>query len=118
MRVCCWEVDASWSPGSSLLESSLKAVLQLGLRLCFVMPVQAQNWPGWRGLSHFAVAEGHSLPTVWSPTHNVRWQAEVLEDLIEHGANVKVDGQLVKSAKAAEHAEQEKREQSRGTQTR
>ena len=36
----------------------------------------------------------------------------------EHGANVKVDGQLVKSARAAEHAEQEKREAPEGTGAR
>ncbi len=43
----------------------------------FSSSIRAENWPGWRGLSRFAVSDEHALPTVWSPTENIHWKAEV-----------------------------------------
>lgn len=36
----------------------------------------AENWPGWRGLSRFAVCDEHRLPASWDPSTNIRWKAE------------------------------------------
>jgi outer membrane protein assembly factor BamB len=37
----------------------------------------AANWPGWRGPYHDGVSPEKGLPTRWSATENVRWQAEL-----------------------------------------
>lgn len=47
------------------------------LALLLTPSLYGQQWPGWRGLARFAVADERPLPTTWSKASNVRWQAEV-----------------------------------------
>lgn len=37
----------------------------------------AQNWPGWRGLTRFAVNDEQRLPSEWDAANHVRWKTEV-----------------------------------------
>ena len=35
------------------------------------------NWPGWRGIDGRGLSPAQNLPTQWSPTNNIRWQADL-----------------------------------------
>jgi outer membrane protein assembly factor BamB len=41
------------------------------------LPVQAENWPRWRGSNGNAVSTASSLPLRWSSTENVRWKVRI-----------------------------------------
>ncbi len=37
-------------------------------------PLNAENWPGWRGPNRNGVTSDTGVPTTWSPTENVLWK--------------------------------------------
>jgi outer membrane protein assembly factor BamB len=39
-----------------------------------VSPVQAENWPNWRGPRNDGISTETGIPTSWSKTHNVKWR--------------------------------------------
>ncbi len=45
--------------------------------VCFfifcVIPIQAENWPQWRGPNHNGSTQADNLPVKWSKTENVKW---------------------------------------------
>lgn len=45
--------------------------------LLFTLPVQAGNWPHWRGESGNGVSTTANPPTQWSATKNVKWKVAV-----------------------------------------
>ena len=38
-------------------------------------PVQAENWPQWRGPSSNAISDAADLPIQWNTTENIKWKA-------------------------------------------
>lgn len=47
------------------------SILVAGL---IAIPVQAENWPGWRGPQRTGIASDSGALTKWSPTENVLWK--------------------------------------------
>lgn len=45
--------------------------------LVLVMPLQAQNWPNWRGPATNGIAEKGNYPVKFTATDNVVWKAEL-----------------------------------------
>jgi outer membrane protein assembly factor BamB len=42
-------------------------------------PIEAANWPGWRGRDGLGTCEETNLPLKWSVTENVRWKVPLPE---------------------------------------
>ncbi len=40
----------------------------------FLAPLQAENWPQWRGPSANGISPETNLPVKWSPTENIAWR--------------------------------------------
>jgi outer membrane protein assembly factor BamB len=58
-----------------LARHCLPCVVSIGLfPLALTSPLQAANWPAWRGPDGSGVTPEKSLPTRWSATENVRWR--------------------------------------------
>lgn len=53
------------------------------LALCILavtaIPVEAGNWPAWRGADGTGISDEAGLPVNWSPTQNIRWQLPLAE---------------------------------------
>ena len=46
--------------------------------LCsLTLPLQAADWPGWRGADGLGVSTEANLPLRWSESENVAWKVEV-----------------------------------------
>src|SRR5262245_36532712 len=49
------------------------------LSLMLGLPLQAENWPAWRGPQASGVSTDRNLPVKWSVTENVRWKTPLPE---------------------------------------
>jgi outer membrane protein assembly factor BamB len=50
------------------------AVLSLFVMISLSSPVQAENWPQWRGVRNDGISHEKNLPVRWSKTENVAWR--------------------------------------------
>jgi outer membrane protein assembly factor BamB len=54
-----------------------RALIVLAAFCLFLVPAQADNWPGWRGPSGDGVSAEKGLPVHWSKESNVLWKVAV-----------------------------------------
>ena len=47
--------------------------------LTALVPLAAENWPGWRGTNGDGIAAGAGAPLRWSKTENVKWRTALPE---------------------------------------
>jgi outer membrane protein assembly factor BamB len=47
--------------------------------LTALVPLAAENWPGWRGTNGDGIATGAAAPLRWSKTENVKWRTALPE---------------------------------------
>ena len=65
-------------PGVPVVPNGSKGFVRLGsmvLVLALTVSVSANDWPHWRGPAATGVAAPSPLPSTWSATENVAWQA-------------------------------------------
>ena len=62
-------------PDRCTFSGTIVAIITVGLLL--TPPVQADNWPHWRGDSGNGVSATATPPTEWSTTKNVKWKVVV-----------------------------------------
>jgi outer membrane protein assembly factor BamB len=55
----------------------LRSGLALAMVVACLNPVQAENWPNWRGPTNNGISQEHHLATKWSATQNVAWKVEL-----------------------------------------
>jgi outer membrane protein assembly factor BamB len=55
----------------------MRSLCSSALLLLLTAPLNAQDWPAFRGGALAGVAEGKTLPVKWSITTNVRWKAGI-----------------------------------------
>ena len=51
----------------------------LFLVTCIAAPLQAENWPAWRGPSANGISRETNLPSRWSKTENITWKLDLPE---------------------------------------
>jgi outer membrane protein assembly factor BamB len=59
------------------LMNRLFLALAVGLGLCLSTPVEAEDWPQFRGPSGSGTTKGTVLPTEWSADKNVAWKVKL-----------------------------------------
>ena len=52
-------------------------LLYIVFSLVCAMPLQARQWPQWRGPSASGVSPERGLPTQWSDKENIAWKAAI-----------------------------------------
>ena len=52
-----------------------ESLLPLALALLGAVPIDAANWPAWRGPQGTGVCPEKDLPLYWSATNHIRWKA-------------------------------------------
>src|SRR5436190_18550374 len=52
-----------------------ESLLPLALALLGAVPIDASNWPAWRGPQGTGVCPEKDLPLDWSATNHIRWKA-------------------------------------------
>lgn len=57
-----------------ILKCSLTAFFAM---ILMAMPVQAQNWPNWRGPGANGIADNGNYPVIFSATNDIVWKAEL-----------------------------------------
>jgi hypothetical protein len=98
------------------MSNTVSRVLALTLALSSVVPLEAANWPQWRGPDGRGVSDERSVPLEWSAETHVAWKAPIPgqghSQPIVWGDHIfltaAIEGDVVPGAKAVTHLDEGK----------
>lgn len=59
------------------MQRNLSLLLSVFAILAIALPLQAENWPRFRGPTQAGIAAEESVPTQWSDTQNIVWKTDM-----------------------------------------